>query len=62
MESMDLATLWTGMLDELKQSLPPPLYMNWFESSLIPFSYEKNKLVLATPQKFIFSLKIPKSY
>ncbi len=61
MESMDLATLWTGMLDELKQSLPPPLYMNWFESSLIPFSYEKNKLVLATPQKFIFTF-INKNY
>ena len=61
MESMELATLWTGMLTELKKSLPPPLYMNWFESSLIPLSYKNNELVLATTQQFILTF-INKNY
>ena len=61
MESMELATLWTGMLAELKKSLPLLLYMNWFESSLIPLSYKNNELVLATTQQFILTF-INKNY
>lgn len=61
MESLDLATLWMGMLDELKPLLAAPIYMNWFESSLIPVSYEHDELVLATPQKFILTF-INKNY
>lgn len=53
MESMDLATLWAGMLEQLKKVLPKPIYETWFVSSLIPTSYENDVLVLAAAQKFV---------
>lgn len=53
MEQFDLTTLWMGMLTELKQSLPPQIYDNWFESALIPYSYENNELTLDTASKFV---------
>lgn len=61
MESIDLATLWTGMLDELKQTLPDLLYMNWFESSLIPISYNNNNLTLGAVQNFVITY-VTKNY
>lgn len=61
MESIDLATLWTGMLNELKQTLPKLLYMNWFESSLIPISYNDNHLTLGAVQNFVITY-VSKNY
>ena len=53
MESIDLTTLWVGMLEELKQAVPPRIYNTFFEGAIIPYSYEKNVLTLDTTQEFI---------
>lgn len=58
---MDLAELWARILDELKTELPQPIYMNWFESALIPMSYKEGVLLLAASQQFIVTY-ITKNY
>ncbi|MCH4166426.1 MAG: chromosomal replication initiator protein DnaA [Megasphaera sp.] len=53
MESIDLMTLWVGMLEELKKTVPPRIYTAFFEGEIIPYSYENNVLTLDTTQEFI---------
>lgn len=53
MESIDLTTLWVGMLEELKQAVPQRIYNTFFEGAIIPYSYENNILTLDTTQEFI---------
>ena len=58
---MDLPTLWNQMLTELRPSLPPQIYSNWFAVALIPYSYENNTLTLDTTTQFVCSF-ISKKY
>lgn len=55
MTELDVTTLWIGMLNKLKETIPPNLYTIWIESSIIPYSYENNILILDTSQKFLCS-------
>lgn len=52
---MDLTTLWLGMQEELKQSLPKEIYTNWFEDNILPYSYspEDDLLILDTTTGFL---------
>ena len=61
MGRMDLPTLWNQMLTELRPSLPPQIYSNWFAVALIPYSYENNTLTLDTTTQFVCSF-ISKKY
>ena len=53
MASMDLTSLWLGILAKIQQEIPPQIYDNWFETALIPYTYENDTLTLDTTGLFI---------
>lgn len=53
METTDLIEIWEGILRELQKKVDPKIYTTWFETSIIPYMYQNDTLILDTTNKFI---------